>query len=160
MVIKGLHILLLNPWVNGSYTLYYNFPVQNTRVSCHSLLQGIFPTKGSNPGLLHCRQSLVYYSPLNFLFLSIKEFSLPLLEGTCVAHHDCWRGSVRRLLYSSDGKESPCNADLGSIPGSRRFPGEGNGNPLQYSCLENLMDREAWWATFHGVTKSRTQLSD
>ena len=84
MVIKGLHILLPNPWVNGSYTLNYNFPGQNTRVSCHSLLQGIFPTKGSNPGLLNCRQILVYDSPLNFLFLSIKEFSLPLPEGTCV----------------------------------------------------------------------------
>ena len=49
--------------------------------------------------------------------------------------------------------------DLGSIPGSGRSSGEGNGNPLQYSCLENLMDREAWWATIHGVAKSRTWLS-
>ena len=44
---------------------------------------------------------------------------------------------------------------LGLIPGSGRFPGEGNGNLLQYSCLENSMDRGAWWATVHGVTKSR-----
>ena len=44
--------------------------------------------------------------------------------------------------------------DLGSIPGSGRSPGEGNGNPLQYSCLENPMDRGAWWATVHGVTES------
>ena len=50
--------------------------------------------------------------------------------------------------------------DLGSIPGSGRFPGEGNGNPLQYSCLENSMDGGAWWVTVHGVTKSRTQLSN
>ena len=48
----------------------------------------------------------------------------------------------------SDGKESACNVeDLGSIPGLGRFPGEGNGDPLQYSCLENCMDREAWRAT-------------
>ena len=48
-------------------------------------------------------------------------------------------------------KASACNVgDLGSIPGSRRSPGEGNGNPLQYSCLENPMDGEAWWATVHG----------
>ena len=61
----------------------------------------------------------------------------------------------------SDGKESACNAgDPGSTPGFRRSPGEGNGNPLQYSCLENFMDREAWQATVHGVTKSQTQLSD
>ena len=57
----------------------------------------------------------------------------------------------------SDGKESACNAgDLGSIPGSERSPGEGNGNPLQYSCLENPMDRGAWKATVHGITKSQT----
>ena len=56
---------------------------------------------------------------------------------------------------------SACNAgDLGSIPGSGRSPGEGNGNPLQYSCLENPMDGGAWWATVHGVAKSQTRLSD
>ena len=58
---------------------------------------------------------------------------------------------------SSDSKESACNAgDLGLIPGSGRSPGEGNGNPLQYSCLENPMDRGAWWATVHGFAKSQT----
>jgi len=54
-------------------------------------------------------------------------------------------------------KESTCKAgDLGLIPGLGRSPGEGNGNPLQYFCLENPMDGEALWATVHGVTKSRT----
>ena len=57
----------------------------------------------------------------------------------------------------SDSKESACNAgDLGLIPGSGRSLGEGNGNPLQYSCLENPMDRGAWWATVYGITKSWT----
>ena len=61
----------------------------------------------------------------------------------------------------SDGKVSVYNAgDLGSIPGLGRSPGEGNGNPLQYYCLENPMDREAWQATGHEVTKSWTRLSD
>ena len=61
----------------------------------------------------------------------------------------------------SVGKESAGNAgDLSSIPGSGRSPGEGNGNPLQYSCLENPMDGGAWWATVHWVTKGRTRLSD
>ena len=61
----------------------------------------------------------------------------------------------------SEVKASACNmGDPGSIPGSGRSPGEGNGNPLQYSCLENSMDRGAWWATVHGVAKSRTRLSD
>ena len=50
--------------------------------------------------------------------------------------------------------------DLGSIPGSGRSPGEGNGNPLQYSCLENPMNGGAWLATVHGVAKSQTRLSD
>ena len=61
----------------------------------------------------------------------------------------------------SEVKASACNAgDLGSIPGLGRSPGEGNGNPLQYSCLENPMDWGAWWAAVHRVTKSRTGLSD
>ena len=61
----------------------------------------------------------------------------------------------------SDGKESACNAgDLASIPGSGRSPGEGNGNPLQYSCQENPTDGRAWSATVCGVAKSRTRLSD
>ena len=56
----------------------------------------------------------------------------------------------------SDGKESALNAgDLGSIPGWRRSSGEGNGYPLQYSCLENSMDRGAWWVAVHGVAKRR-----
>ena len=55
----------------------------------------------------------------------------------------------------SDGKESACDAGyVGLIPEWGRSPGEGNGNPLQYSCLENPMDEGAWWATVHGVAKS------
>ena len=69
------------------------------------------------------------------------------------------------MLYDfpggSDGKASAYNVgDPGSIPGLGRSPGEGNGNPLQDPCLENPMDRGAWLATVHGVTKSRTRLSD
>ena len=69
----------------------------------------------------------------------------------------------KKMLFpnGSEVKASASNAgDLGSIPGSGRSPGEGNGNPLQYSCLENPMDGGAWWATVHGVTKSWTWLSD
>ena len=65
------------------------------------------------------------------------------------------------LPCSSNGKESACEGgDQGSVPGLGSSSGEGNGNPLQYSCLENSMDREAWRATVCGVTKSRTRLSD
>ena len=62
------------------------------------------------------------------------------------------------------GKESACHAgdtgDMGSSPGSGRSPGEGNGKPLQHSCLENHMDEGAWQARVHGIIKSRTSLSD
>ena len=61
----------------------------------------------------------------------------------------------------SDGKESACSVgDLGLIPELGRFPGEGNDYPLQFSCLKNSIDREAWWATVHGVAKRGTQLSN
>ena len=63
------------------------------------------------------------------------------------------------FLHNSVGKPSVCNAgDLGSIPGLGRSPGEGNGNPLQHSCLENPMDKGAWRATVHGVTRVRHDL--
>ena len=66
---------------------------------------------------------------------------------------------VAALASCSVGKESACNAgDLGLIPGLGRSPGEGNGNALQYACLENSMDRGAGQAAVHGITKSQTQL--
>ena len=69
-----------------------------------------------------------------------------------------FQNTVKILLYKpggSDGKECACNAqDPGLNPGTGRSPGEGNGNPPQYSCLQNPRDRGAWWATFHVVTKS------
>ena len=70
-------------------------------------------------------------------------------------------GQIRRVPGGSEVKASACNAgDLGWIPKSGRSPGEGNGNPLQYSCLENPMDGGAWWATVHRVAKSWTRLSN
>ena len=65
------------------------------------------------------------------------------------------------FLVAQTVKASGYNVgDLGFIPGLGRSPGEGNGNPLQYSCLENPMDRGAWWAAVHGVAKTRTRLSN
>ena len=68
------------------------------------------------------------------------------------------------ILVALEVKNPPANAgdirDVGSIPGSGRFLGGEHGNPLQYSCLENLVDRGVWRATVHGVTKSRTRLSN
>ena len=93
-----------------------------------------------------------------FLKTLYKTFSLVIL----------FRKQVEELLYmslgfpsSSNGKESAWNVgDLGSIPGLGRTTGERHGNPLQYSCLENSMDREAWPAVVHGVSKSLTQVTE
>ena len=87
--------------------------------------------------------------------------SLISLRGVCETL--CfWETHYTQPIFpsSSVGKESACNAvDLVSIPRSGRSPGKGNGYPLQYSCLENSMDR-SWWATFHAIAKSRTWLSN
>ena len=85
-----------------------------------------------------------------------------------VAAEECGGSSKRKqnrqvpaAPWCSDSKESARSAgDRGSIPGLGRSPGEGNGNPLWYSCLENLMNRGAWQAAVHGVSKSWTRLSD
>ena len=95
------------------------------------------------------------------------------LKGHSIWTHKCNQATLRSLVFKHDytnteiapsgmdGKESACNAgDPGSIPSSGRSSGEGNGCPLWYSCLENPMDREAWWATVHVVAKGRTRLSE
>ena len=82
-----------------------------------------------------------------------KEVSFSLWQTGVVRH-------LKGLSWWLSGKESACNAgdtgDEGSIPGLERSPGGGPGKPLQCSCLENPMDRGAWWATVHGVTESDT----
>ena len=88
-----------------------------------------------------------------------------LVDGECsheIKRHLFFERKVMtNLPGGSEVKTSACNAgDLGSIPGLGRSPGEGNGNPLQYSCLESPMAGGACWATVYGVTKSWTQLSD
>ena len=85
-----------------------------------------------------------------------------MLTGTCALMNNLAILSNLGVPADSVRKESSCNVgDPGSIPGLKRSPGGGNGNPLQYSCLENLTDRGAWWATtVHGVTKNQTRLSD
>ena len=97
---------------------------------------------------------VLWWSFLSGLWLLLMCFRAPReFRGTPRAFRGFPGGSV--------SKESACNVgDLDSIPGLGRSPGEGNGNPLQYSCLENSMDRGAWRATVHGVTKSGTRLND
>ena len=76
-------------------------------------------------------------------------------------HVTCLNYDSRGFPGGTDSKESVCSeGDLGSIPGSGRSPGEGNGSPLQYFCLEDPMGRGAWRATVRGDTKSQTHLND
>ena len=91
------------------------------------------------PGEIHGQSSMVGYSPQRRKESAMTE----LFTG----------GSAVKNLPANAG-------DMGSIPGSGRHPRDGNGNPLQYSCLENTMDRGDWQTIVHGVTKSRTRLSD
>ena len=104
-------------------------------------------------------QTFFFKQNLNILkSLKVRAtfFVLLLIVFLFVYHH-----SVEGFPGGSDGKESARNAgDPSSIPGLGKFSGEGNGNPFQYSCLENSMDRGAWWAIVYRVAKSWTWLSD
>ena len=102
-------------------------------------------------------------------FVCFSLVNLSLVRGVSVKNLEGQRKQqffipisvTRGFLCDSNGKESAYNAgDLSLIRGSGRFPGEGNGYTLQYSCLENPTDRGAWWATVYRVAKSRTRLSD
>ena len=93
-----------------------------------------WPVTSRAPGWYHPQRDVWFYLP---------EASLDAVK--------------RPFTIQCDGKESACNAgDLGLISGSGRSPGEGKGYALQYSCLENSMDRKACWATVHGLAKSQT----
>ena len=84
---------------------------------------------------------------------------LDTTEGMLQYAHRAPHGRLGSILDpgGSDGKEAACSAGgLGWIPGLGRFPGGGNGNPFQYTCLENFIDRGAWQATVHGVARSQT----
>ena len=89
-----------------------------------------------------------------FLNITVSDFLIQ-----CVINPKIKMFSILYLGFpgGSDGKEPACNVgDPGSIPGLGRGPGEGNGNPVQCSCLENSTDAGAWWAMVHGVAKSQT----
>ena len=122
-------------WPHGLYSPW-NSPGQNTGVGSLSLPQRIFPTQESNQGLLHFRQILYQLSYQG----SHKQLTIMIKEMTDMGFPG---GSVLKNLPANSGKAG----DASSIPGSRRSPGEGSGNALQYSCLENSMDRRAWWDT-------------
>ena len=105
----------------------------------HFLLQVIFETQGLNPGLPPCRQNLY----------GLSHQGSPNKQ---IRHIISWASQVVLLVKNPLANAGDAR-DVGLIPGSGRSPGEGNGNPLQYSCLENPMNREAWQATVHMVAE-------
>ena len=121
-------------------------------LACNTGDLGLIPGLGGSPG--EGNGTLFQYSC----------WRIPCTEepsrGFCTRGRRVGHNWVTASRVAQMVKKSTCNAgDPGSIPGSGRSPGEGNGNPLQYSGLENPMDRGAWWATVHGVTKSQTRLN-
>ena len=141
--------------------------LSSTAISHHSLLPHIpsislstYCSRVSNPSPWDCSTI-----PKLQLPATAQSRGPSSLSGVCMAATRTVLFSVHlgchRLSCSSVGKESACSVgDPGSIPGLGRSPGEGNGNPLQYPCLENLMDRGTWWAAVHGIAKSWAGLSD
>ena len=104
---------------------------------------------------LTCRSIIHFELIFEYGVRKCSSFSLLQVVDQLSRHHLLKRLSF--LHCGSEVKASAYNAGiLGSIPGLGRSPGEGNGNPLQYSCLENPIDGGAWWATVHGVTNSQT----
>ena len=149
---------LYSPW---------NSPGQNTGTGSLSLLQGIFPTHGLNPSLLYGRQILYQLnhkgSPrilewVAYFFSSGSPQPRNRTSFSCIAGKFFTNWAIRE---AQNGKETTLNArDLGSILGLGRSPGEGNGNPFLYFCLESSIDRGAWWPTVYGVAKNQAWLSD
>ena len=113
---------------------------------------------------------LFYTSVSLFLFCiygyheHLSKFHIYMLvycNGYCSCYFLMRTSACQGFPGGSDGKESACNAgDPGNVPGSGRSPGEGKGYSLLYFCLENLTDREVWWATVHGVWKSWTNTTE
>ena len=146
--------LFMTPW-----TVAYQAPPsmgfsrQDTAVGCHFLLQGYFPVQGSNLGLPHCKADTLPSEPYG---MGTCQLNLNKTGGKFISNFYLFMEIKRLIKLISMNKflRSPL------IWNNSRCFGEGKGTPLQYSCLENPMDGEAWWATVRGVAKSRTRLSD
>ena len=136
-------------------SLAWDFSGKNTKVGCLFLLQVLLLSQGSNLCFLHWQVDSLLLSHLRSpqyttftVVIICRIVYYPLAELKCILF-DFPGGSVSKASAHNVG-------DPGSNPGLGRSSAEGNGNPLQYSCLENPVDGGAWWATVHGVTKSQT----
>ena len=167
---------LLCPW---------NFPGKNTGVGCHFLCLGIFPVQGSNLHLLHWQadsltpchlgssniyiitytynlyiHTHVIFTPFQDQKYSLKGY-LHFTHGEIITPPDSHNFLITQVFLTSNPKLSPPPDTVSAFSlhiATHQIldPGEGNGTPLQYSCLENPMDGGAWWAAVHGVAESRT----
>ena len=132
--------------------LYVDSPgvSDSKKPTCHAGDLGLIPGSGRSTGEVNSY-------PLQYCFLENSVDRGAWWAWRWLRHKHFHLG----FPWGSDGKVSACNVgNLRLIPGSGRSPGEENGNPLQYSCLENPVDRAAWQAAVHGVTRNQTQLSD
>ena len=131
---EGCSVVSDSLWPHGLYSSW-NSPGQNTWLGSLSLLQGIFPAKGSNPGLPHCRQILYQLSHKGSPRI-LEWVAYPFSSWSSWPRKLTWASCIAGRFFTNcaggwDSKASACNAgDLGSIPGLGRCPGEGNGNPL------------------------------
>ena len=149
-------------------------PIYSFKVSCPSIISsvrvGVLPTSIMTASLVPRMETDCYSSVIIFKYLDlginimkVKALKLVCSESTLLGISfktgnlsNSWQEVAQRLKHLPAMWETW----VSSIPGSGKSSGEGNGNPLQYSCLENPMDGGAWWAIVHGVAKSQTRLSD
>ena len=109
--------------------------------------------------LVHCPGESACPGKSSFR-ISYSSSSSSWLTNSVSLHSDSGLRALCSSFVAQMVKNMPAELEISEMfPELERSPGEGNGNPLQYSCLESLMDRGAWWATVHGVTKSQTRLS-
>ena len=138
-------------WPHGHRLLCpWNSPGKNTGVGCHFLVEDMFSTQGLNPSLINCRQFLCHWATREALK---RQYGI------------LWHPTPVLLPGKSHGRRNLVGCSPWGLTTERlhfRFSlsciGEGNGNPLQCSCLENPRDRGAWWAAFYGVAQSQTRL--
>ena len=154
MLFRSCRPLLLLPSIFPSIGVFSNESVIHIRWPKDWSFSFSISPSNEHPELISFRMDWLDFLPVQGTLKSLLQYhSSKASVLWCSASFDFPGGS--------DGKVSACNVgDPGSIPGSGRSSGEGNGNPLQYSCLENPMYRGAWETTVHGVAKSWTRLSD
>ena len=157
--------MLLEYWVRGSQPMWLSQEANHkigkqASWEIFTIYFSVKQTQLQNPENVFLNSLIFIYfqdTRVSIILLLSSVNSFPWGLKSCLLSITNAQSYPYSILHGSDGKESTCNARApGSILGSGRSPGERNGNPLQYSCLENSMDRGSWWATVHGVAELDT----